>query len=124
MISITGTIDMSHYKTLLSNGSVSITADEKEIVGGAGQGLNPSELLAASLASCTCITLRMYADRKAWMLESIATTVKIENAQITRTIQLTGALDEEQTNRLMEIAEHCPIHKLLQHPIPIQTIQQ
>jgi putative redox protein len=83
------------------------------------------ELLASSLAACTSITLRMYADRKEWDLESIEVTVDIETnidaSHFDRQIYFKGNLNEEQTNKLLDIANHCPVHKLLNSTISIHT---
>jgi putative redox protein len=83
------------------------------------------ELLASSLAACTSITLRMYADRKEWDLDSIGVTVDIERnndlSTFKRTIDLKGNLTEEQTHKLLDIANHCPIHKILNSSISIHT---
>lgn len=83
------------------------------------------ELLASSLAACTSITLRMYADRKEWELESIGVSVDIEtennSSHFDRKISLTGNLSEEQTHKLLDIANHCPVHKILNSTISIHT---
>lgn len=102
-------------------------ADEPETVGGADLGFNPGELLAAALASCTGITLKMYAERKSWDLEESMIEVTYDNdlkgdeVTISMTIRLFGTLDETQRSRLLEIANLCPIHKMLEKPIVIQT---
>lgn len=94
--------------------------------GGDDEGMNPHELLEASLASCTIITVQMYANRKAWPLESIGVVVTTDsegsNSHLTRQITFTGELDEEQVTRLLDIANKCPIHKLLTSNIEIETI--
>lgn len=93
--------------------------------GGNDEGMNPHELLEASLASCTIITVQMYAARKSWNLESteVVVTTDSEGAQshLTRTISFKGDLDEEQRKRLLDIANMCPIHKLLSSQITIET---
>lgn len=77
------------------------------------------------LASCTAITLRMYADRKQWNVERIV--VKVSNgpfAEKTRyqtDIEIAGQLSQEQKERLMQIAQKCPVHKTLINPIEIET---
>jgi putative redox protein len=88
----------------------------------------PNELLASSLAACTSITLRMYANRKGWKLTEIKVEVNldtdpIENkTKIKRDIQLFGDLDNDQIERLLNIANKCPIHKILSNTIEISTI--
>ena len=82
---------------------------------------------AASLAACTCITLRMYAERKKWNLMEVKTRVTlIGNAEknitnIKREIELIGDLSHEQRERLLYVANHCPVHKILSNPIEIET---
>lgn len=94
--------------------------------GGDDEGMNPHELLEAALASCTIITVQMYANRKAWPLESMDVVVTTDsegaNSHLTRQITFKGDLDEEQRTRLLEIANKCPIHKLLTSNIEIETI--
>ena len=116
----------ARYFTEISSATNDLIADEPISNGGTGKGFAPMELLASSLAACTSITLRMYADRKEWDLQSIEVTVDIErNNEIStfaRTINLKGNLSQEQTNRLLDIANHCPIHKILNSTISIHTI--
>ena len=128
MISVTGWIGREHYETHITGYSGSeITADEPTDRGGTNKGMTPGELLAASLASCTCITMRMYADRKEWPLERVDVTVDIETdhtmaiTHIGLNILLTGTLDDMQRKRLVDIGGKCPVHKLLANPVQIKT---
>lgn len=120
-------IGREHYTTRLYNGSHECLADEPLDQGGADRGFSPDDLLSASLAACTSITLRMYADRKNWPLESVDVSVQFDRdtetktAKITRNIQLLGTLDADQQQRLLQIADKCPIHQTLSHTITIQT---
>lgn len=121
-------LDRSRYKTKIYAGGHFIYADEPEHLGGTDEGLTPAALLLASLGSCTAITIRMYADRKAYELDSIKIDLAICNEEqmdketvITRKIELSGALSAEERARLMQIADKCPIHKILTNPIRIQT---
>ena len=86
----------ARYFTEISSATNDLIADEPISNGGTGKGFAPMELLASSLAACTSITLRMYADRKEWDLQSIEVTVDIErNNEIStfaRTINLKGNL--------------------------------
>ena len=104
---------------------------------GTDTGPSPYELLLASLGACTSMTLRLYAQRKGIDLQRI--TVRLQHSQIhsedckdcetkhgflyqiNRQIELTGNLDEGQKQRLLEIAEHCPVHKTLTSEIKIRT---
>ncbi|KIO75204.1 osmotically inducible protein OsmC [Pedobacter lusitanus] len=121
-------LDRSHYLTKVYAGGHFIYADEPTDVGGTDEGMNPGALLLASLGSCTAITIRMYADRKNMALESIRIHLAICNEEqmdagtkITREIEFTGDLSEAEISRLMQIADKCPIHKILTNPIQIET---
>lgn len=121
-------LDGSHYKTKVYAGGHFIYADEPAEIGGTDEGMTPGALLLASLGSCTAITVRMYADRKNYLLESIKIQLAIceekemsKATTITRKIELVGNLTEEERNRLMQIADKCPIHKILSNPIKIET---
>jgi putative redox protein len=100
-----------------------ITADEPHETGGQDLGPSPQELLAASLASCTAITMEMYADRKGWDVGEIVVDVDYEPAQrgsptrFTMDIQLPKELPEEQRQRLMQIAAKCPVHRTLESEV-------
>ena len=127
MTKVTASTRKEKYKTEIKTDKHSIIADEPESIGGADLGFKPGELLAASLASCTGITLRMYADRKGWDLEETMIEVNFDNdlpddvTQMTMNIRLFGNLDDAQRQRLLEIANHCPIHKMLENPIQVHT---
>lgn len=122
---VTAIIGKEHYKTELIASGKSLIADEPEDVGGTDQGPAPGEFLMMSLASCTAITVRMYADRKKMPLDKVRVEVTFEKQQFksvfTRDVYLEGELSEEERNRLLEIAEKCPVHKTLSNPIEIET---
>ncbi len=105
-----------------------VIADEPFDDGGQNKGFAPGELLASALGACSCITMRMYADRKEWPLESVTITVSYERNMETRTshfkkeVIIEGALDEEQIKRLVQIGEKCPVHFTLSNPITIETV--
>lgn len=128
MTSVHASIGRDKYKTEIKTRHHSIIADEPLDVGGKDLGFKPGELLAASIASCTGITLRMYADRKGWDLEETMIEVTVENnarksaSKINMNIRLFGNLDQAQRLRLLEIANNCPIHRMLESPILIQTV--
>ena len=97
-----------------------IEADEPKKLGGDDAGPSPQELLAASLASCTAITMEMYADRKGWELGDVTVDVDYEPAQrgsptrFTMVVNFPKELPEDQRERLMQIAAKCPVHRVLE----------
>jgi putative redox protein len=109
----------------LAVGDLHFLADAEATQGGAGTGPSPREYLAAALASCTSMTLKMYSERKAWKLENVIVTVDIDRVDdveiLVRDIQLIGELDADQRERLLDIASKCPIHKVLAGEIQIKT---
>jgi putative redox protein len=128
MAHVTGSIGKELYRIELKSASGNtVIADEPESNGGKDLGFAPKELLAASLAACTAATLRMYADRKGWDLTEAKVDVELEwnagenKTEIKRRVELSGNLDETQRARLLTIANSCPLHKILTHPIAIAT---
>ena len=109
----------------VSVGDLDFVADVEVSSGGSGTGPSPHEYLAAALATCTSMTLKMYSERKAWNLENAIVTVNAQRVNdvemLTRDIQLLGNLDGEQKGRLLEIANKCPIHKVLVGEVQIKT---
>ncbi len=106
-------------------GAHRLVADEKAPAG-EDLGPEPFEWLLAALGNCTAFTLRMYAQRKAWPLEDVKVELdgnKTDDGKfhIKRRVQLKGPLDAEQTKRLMEIAERCPVHRAWSQPTEIVT---
>lgn len=128
MATITARIERTPYETHLSTGSQVIVIDEPTEVGGQDKGMRPGELLAGSLASCVAITLRMYADRKGWPVDSIVVHVDYaydsqQNRSIfTTRLILNGDLDDDQRARMLEMADRCPIHKALENPADFETV--
>lgn len=118
-----------NYQVNIDSGSFSILADEPESIGGDNLGPSPFELLLASLAACTAMTVRMYARRKEWAVEKINLSLDHEKVSadacddcltvngkidiINIDISFEGDLDEEQIERLKFIAGKCPVHKSL-----------
>lgn len=112
-------------------------ADEPKAVGGTDLGPTPYDLLAASLASCTSMTLRMYAQHKKLDFESA--TVRVSHGRVhaedcvdceqqdgmihefQRELELKGDLSDAQRQRMVEIADRCPVHKTLHHEIRVRT---
>ena len=114
-----------------------LVADEPESVGGNDFGPSPYELVTAGLGACTVMTLHMYARRKKWPLKEVVVHLdhfkdylkdqaNLEDAKskidhFTRTIELEGDLDETQRQRLLEIANKCPVHRTMHSEIRVET---
>ena len=115
------------FRTAIAARRHDIIADEPRDLGGTDEGMTPYELLLASLSSCMALTMRMYADRKAWPLEGASIHLRTAPARepdrevlaagarrvtrIERRIELHGALTEDQRARLVNIADRCPIKR-------------
>ncbi len=112
-----------------------ILADEPLAYGGTNKGMSPYGFLSAGLGACTSMTIRMYARRKGWQLDHVSVDVchdkvhaqdaetgsgdKIDTWR--RRIKLTGELDDEQRQRLLEIADKCPVHRTLERSSDVLT---
>ncbi len=109
----------------LTAGELHFLSDAETAKGGSGTGPSPHEYLGAALAACTSMTLKMYAGRKSMNLENAVVTVDIvreDDVEIfSREIKFTGNLTPEEKERLLEIADKCPIHKALAGEIQIKT---
>ena len=101
-------------------GSHRLTADEPSAHGGSDAGPSPQELLAASLASCSAITMEMYAKRKGWDIGEVVVDVDYEPSQrgsptkFRMQVALPKELPEEQREKLMQIVAKCPVHRTLE----------
>ncbi|MDT5221682.1 MAG: putative redox protein [Mycobacterium sp.] len=124
------------YTQLITAGNHELVADEPRPIGD-DAGPTPYDLLLAALGACTSMTVRMYADRKGWPLERVRVTLRhwrihaedcaqCETAKgwidhIDRDVELVGELDETQRERLMHIADRCPVHQTLTSEVHITT---
>ena len=125
-----------NYAQNISIGPHLLHADEPANIGG-DAGPNAYELLLAALGACVSITLQMYAARKRWPLHAVRVEVSHEKAlangnrdgeariemvdRISVRVSLGGDLSEDQLDRLLQIAERCPIHRMLVPQVQIQT---
>ncbi|MGQ0683027.1 bifunctional alpha/beta hydrolase/OsmC family protein [Bradyrhizobium sp.] len=128
---------LGKFQQSVTVGPHKMLADEPVSVGGQNTGPGPYDFLLAGLGACTSMTMRMYADRKSLPLERITVTLKhgkihakdCEDCetregmldQIEREISIEGTLDAEQRQRLMEIADKCPVHRTLHSEMRIVT---
>lgn len=120
---------VKNYQQEAKTDQHTIIIDEAKDVGGDGRGPDPYDLLLAALGGCTSMTIMMYARRKEWPLEGVQVTLNHEKIhandceeciteegkldQITKTIFLKGDLTKEQRERILEIADRCPVNKTL-----------
>lgn len=126
-----------NFTTILKAGDHYLVSDEPIKVEGNNFGPTPYELLASGLAACTAMTIKMYARHKQWPLEDVEVhiTYKKDHASdshhqedkgakidiFEREIRLTGALDNAQKERMLYIANKCPVHKTLHSQVLIRT---
>ncbi len=127
MANITANLGSENYATTITTSGNTIISDEPLKSGGQDKGFSPMELLASALGSCTCITLKMYANHKKYALTNVEVVVDFNRdseanfSDVTRKIKLSGDLSDEQRQRLLTIANRCPIHQTLTHGISIDT---
>jgi len=125
------------YETEILAGLHRLVADEPVAAGGGDSGPNPYSFLLAALGACKVITMRMYADRKGWPLRG--SQVELAHSRIHAkdcedcaskqgrvdridvALSLEGSLSEEQSRRLLEISERCPVHRTLKNEMSIRT---
>ncbi len=124
------------YPQQIAAGRHQLVADEPRPIGD-DMGPTPYDLLLAALGACTSMTVRMYADRKRWPLEQIRVTLRHSRIHakdcadcetsaalidhIDCDVELTGDLDDTQRQRLLHIAERCPVHQTLTSEVHIAT---
>lgn len=117
------------WRVDISDGVHQWHGDEPKSLGGQDTAPAPAQLLCSALGVCTTITVQMYAARKQWPLTGIEVTVTMNlrgkpadgATELERRIRLDGALDAQQRERLLDVANKCPTHKILSGTIRIAT---
>jgi putative redox protein len=141
VVSSEGTVTVTEagsgtYTQQINAGHHRIVADEPRPIGD-DTGPTPYDLLLAALGACTSMTVRMYADRKGWPLRRVRVTLRHSRIHaedcadcettkgwidhIDRDIELAGDLDDTQRQRLLHIAERCPVHQTLTSEVDVAT---
>jgi putative redox protein len=126
------------YRTDVSVRGHTFVADEPASVGGTDGGPTPYDYLLAALGTCTAMTLRMYASRKGWPLEEAVVRLRSARShaadcancdkqavgirRIDRQIELKGPLTDEQRERLLGIADRCPIKQTIERGLHVETV--
>jgi len=135
---VTVRMGQAKYRTdIVARSGHHMIADEAVRVGGGNLGPDPYDYLMSALGACTTMTLRMYADRKGWPLEEVEVRlqhdrIKAEDCdecktkkgrvdKFDRIIELKGPLDESQRQRLLQIANKCPVHRTLHSEILVES---
>lgn len=125
MARITAEIDSPNYAVAIVAGTHRLSSDEPVERGGRDTGPGPYDLLLAGLASCTIITLRMYAERKGWDVGTIHAELvhdrRDKRSHVVRTLRFEKELTDEQRARLAEIAEKTPVTLTLKQGADIET---
>jgi uncharacterized OsmC-like protein/alpha/beta superfamily hydrolase len=125
------------FAQIVRAGRHTLRADEPASLGGSDSGPSPYQLLSAALGACTSMTLRMYADQKKWPLEKVSVHLRHDKIhakdcaecetregridRIDREIEITGDLDDTQRQRLLEIADRCPVHRTLHAEVSVRS---
>jgi len=134
---VTARIGAKGFHTQVQARTHTMEVDEPVPIGGADKGPTPYEYLLTAMGGCMVMTLRLYADRKGWPLESATVQLrsgrshekdceecmkqKVGIGLIDRRIELSGPLTDEQRTRLLEIADRCPVKQTLERGIKVQN---
>jgi putative redox protein len=116
------------FQLQVQAGGTTFLVDEPRSVGGLGSGPNPYDLIGSALGACTVMTVRLYAERKAWPLRSVSARVVHRRAgleakdRFARELVLEGDLTPDQRHRLLEIANRCPVHRTLENGSEVITV--
>jgi putative redox protein len=125
------------YRTTIRTRTHTLVADEPADAGGTDSGPSPYELLLGALASCTAMTVRMYADRKQWPLNDVVVRIRpvrshavdcancetsdVGVGRLEREVELLGPLTDEQRTRLLYIADRCPVKQTLERGLRVEA---
>ena len=123
-----GTLGSKNYLMEIKTTNHTVMVDEPESIGGSDQYPNPAQYLLSALASCTAITIKMYADNKKWNVGEINVDVKMKEVissgkaikKIVKAVQFENPLEDDQIERLLTIGSKCPISKLLEQPVKME----
>lgn len=134
---IVALLDEGPFLTEILAGPHHLLADEPIAVGGSNLGPTPYEFIGSGLGACTAMTIKMYSDRKGWPLEEVKVHLSYDSnyledceqcesedrkiGKFERIVELRGDLDKDQRQRLLQIAEKCPVHKTLHQGVSIET---
>ncbi len=121
-------IDGEAFAIALSVDGHPMIIDAGKDDGGSGLGPNPTRTLEGALAACGAMTVKMYARRKKWDVQSVEISVKRAQSEddhaphvLEKEMRVTGELDEEQRARLLEIADKCPVHRMLTEGVSVRS---
>ena len=123
-----GTLGSENYLMVIKTTSHMVMVDEPESIGGTDKYPNPAQYLLSALASCTAITIKMYADNKGWDVGNINVDVNMKEVissgktikKIVKAVQFENPLEDDQIERLLTIGSKCPISKLLEQPVKME----
>jgi len=123
-----GTLGSENYLMEIKTTNHTVMVDEPKSIGGSNQYPNPAQYLLSALASCTAITIKMYADNKKLNVGEINVDVKMKEVissgktikKIVKAVQFENPLEDDQIERLLTIGSKCPISKLLEQPIEME----
>ncbi|WP_158266517.1 OsmC family protein [Allosphingosinicella deserti] len=114
------------FQVRVDTGEHQLTVDEPAAFGGGSSGPNPFDLIEAALGACTLMTMRLYAERKGWSPDRMSVRVTHHKGspagrdRFERVLEL-GDMPEEQRDRLVQIAQRCPVHLLLERGADVST---
>ena len=125
---VNGTLGSENYLMVIKTTNHTVMVDEPKSIGGSDQYPNPAQYLLSALASCTAITIKMYADNKGWDVGNINVDVKLKDVlsegksikKMVKTVLFEKLIDDSRVERLLTIGSKCPISKLLEQPIEME----